>query len=123
MTRALPAPRARIFKSRAFVSASVAFACLLTVVGVLFGRQHTQGVSAAPPGSLAVLPFQPLGSAADDDHLGLGVADAIITRNLEGSAAVVCADNRLQLIFEDEGLDGVDRFLESCLAFRSRAAS
>lgn len=33
-----------------------------------------------PPGSLAVLPFQPLGDATDADHLGLGVADAVITK-------------------------------------------
>jgi TolB-like protein/Flp pilus assembly protein TadD len=30
--------------------------------------------------SLAVLPFQPLAGSTDDDHLGLGVADAVITK-------------------------------------------
>jgi TolB-like protein/DNA-binding winged helix-turn-helix (wHTH) protein/Flp pilus assembly protein TadD len=30
--------------------------------------------------SLAVLPFQPLGAGTDDEHIGLGVADAVITK-------------------------------------------
>ena len=79
-TLALPAPRPRFFKSRVFIWACVAVVCLLTAAGVYFWRQHARGVSMAPPGSLAVLPFQPLGSASDDDHLGLGVADAVITK-------------------------------------------
>jgi DNA-binding winged helix-turn-helix (wHTH) protein/TolB-like protein/Flp pilus assembly protein TadD len=79
-TLALPAPRERFFQPRAFVLACVAFVCVLTVAGFLFWRQHTRAASAAPPGSLAVLPFQPLGSGSDDDHLGLGVADAVITK-------------------------------------------
>lgn len=33
-----------------------------------------------PVGSLAVLPFEPLGGEAEDHYLGLGLADALITR-------------------------------------------
>jgi DNA-binding winged helix-turn-helix (wHTH) protein/TolB-like protein/Flp pilus assembly protein TadD len=79
-TLALPAPRARFFRSGAFVWGSGAFVCILAAAGVSLWQQHTRGASVPPPGSLAVLPFQPLGSAADDDHLGLGVADAVITK-------------------------------------------
>ena len=37
-----------------------------------------EGVSA--PRSLAVLPFQPLTPASDEEHIGVGLADALITR-------------------------------------------
>ncbi|SRR6266404_1499385 len=37
-------------------------------------------VETAPRGSLAVLPFKPLGPDGDDEYLGLGIADALITR-------------------------------------------
>jgi TolB-like protein/tRNA A-37 threonylcarbamoyl transferase component Bud32 len=36
--------------------------------------------SAAPAGSLAVLPFQYLGTDTSESYLGLGIADAVITR-------------------------------------------
>lgn len=35
---------------------------------------------AAPPRSLAVLPFQQLSATPDDEYLGLGLTDAVITR-------------------------------------------
>ncbi|HWB99812.1 MAG TPA: winged helix-turn-helix domain-containing protein [Bryobacteraceae bacterium] len=34
----------------------------------------------ATPHSVAVLPFQPLAGGSDEEHLGLGMADAVITR-------------------------------------------
>jgi TolB-like protein/Tfp pilus assembly protein PilF len=34
----------------------------------------------APPGSIAVLPFRPLGTSTGDDYLGLGMADALIIK-------------------------------------------
>jgi DNA-binding winged helix-turn-helix (wHTH) protein/tetratricopeptide (TPR) repeat protein len=37
-------------------------------------------VETTRPGSLAVLPFKPLGPDGDDEYLGLGLADALITR-------------------------------------------
>jgi TolB-like protein/DNA-binding winged helix-turn-helix (wHTH) protein/Tfp pilus assembly protein PilF len=41
-------------------------------------RNAEQAASAAH--SIAVLPFQPLAGSGDDEHLGLGMADAVITR-------------------------------------------
>jgi TolB-like protein/Tfp pilus assembly protein PilF len=46
------------------------------------GRGHrTAGSGAARPvASIAVLPFEPLAAGPDDEYLGLGMADAVITR-------------------------------------------
>lgn len=38
------------------------------------------GVGAVTEHSLAVLPFRPLAAESDDEHLGLGIADAVITK-------------------------------------------
>lgn len=78
--KALDAPRR---KTRGW---GVAMLGAIVVAGIVAGgywwRQRTMQ-SASPDGaphSLAVLPFQPLGSQTDDEHLGLGVADAVITK-------------------------------------------
>lgn len=46
----------------------------------LAGRPQPTTEKIAPPGSIAVLPFKPLGMATSDDYLGLGMADALITK-------------------------------------------
>jgi DNA-binding winged helix-turn-helix (wHTH) protein/TolB-like protein/Tfp pilus assembly protein PilF len=46
----------------------------------LSSRPLPAAQTPAPPGSIAVLPFRPLGMAASDDYLGLGMADALITK-------------------------------------------
>ncbi len=46
----------------------------------LASRSRPAAEVAAPPGSIAVLPFKPLGMTASDDYLGLGMADALITK-------------------------------------------
>jgi len=46
-----------------------------------FWIEHRNAEQAAStPHSIAVLPFQPLVAGGDDEHLGLGMADAVITR-------------------------------------------
>jgi len=55
---------------------------LLAVVSIIWYARTTR---LGPPAdstrsTLAVLPFQSLGSANQEDFLGLGMADAIITR-------------------------------------------
>lgn len=53
----------------------------MTVAGVfLWKRSHPAQKAEEAIHSLAVLPFQPLAAGSDDDHLGLGVADAVITK-------------------------------------------
>ena len=57
------------------------FAVGLIGAGLMVWRNRAAGSTAEqPPRSLAVLPFQWLAAAPDDQHLGLGVADAVITR-------------------------------------------
>jgi len=79
-SRALTAPRKPFFKSWTFVGISAGFICLLVLGVVYLRRSGDTGADSTSPGSLAVLPFQPLDRSADDDHLGLGVADAVITK-------------------------------------------
>ncbi|MDX6696287.1 MAG: hypothetical protein QOF02_3890 [Blastocatellia bacterium] len=55
---------------------------LLIALAYLWWAQRAQpsAQAPAPPGSIAVLPFRLLGMAASDDYLGLGMADALITK-------------------------------------------
>lgn len=48
-----------------------------------------EALNSRVPRSIAVLPFQSLGAADDGAHLGLGVADAIITRLARAGGMVV----------------------------------
>ena len=43
-------------------------------------RGNSSAIDAGPIRSLAVLPFQTMGVKSDDEYLGLGTADALITR-------------------------------------------
>jgi len=78
--RALPEGRPRLFRGTALVWAIAVLVCVLAVAGFYLWRRHQANTNGASPGSLAVLPFQPLGNEPDSDHLGLGVADAVITK-------------------------------------------
>lgn len=55
--------------------------------GAVTLAEEAQGLRA--PRSIAVLPFQSLGATDDSAHLGLGVADAIITRLARAGGMVV----------------------------------
>jgi DNA-binding winged helix-turn-helix (wHTH) protein/tetratricopeptide (TPR) repeat protein len=44
------------------------------------GRRPAGSGAARPVASIAVLPFEPLAAGPDDEYLGLGMADAVITR-------------------------------------------
>lgn len=63
-------------------------ALVITLVGIvgalaywwLSNRAQAPAYPVAPPGSIAVLPFKALGTGAGDDYLGLGMADALITK-------------------------------------------
>lgn len=59
-------------------------AALVAVVGLSYwwfvNRRQTVAEQPAPAGSIAVLPFRPLGMAAGDDYQGLIMTDALITK-------------------------------------------
>lgn len=57
--------------------ASCVFAALTGSVYII-GIARKRAIS--PPRSVAVLPFRSLGKQLDDDHLGLGMTDAVITK-------------------------------------------
>jgi DNA-binding winged helix-turn-helix (wHTH) protein/TolB-like protein/Tfp pilus assembly protein PilF len=57
--------------------ASVVLLAVFSVIGWWWWRTRS---TASAGHSLAVLPFQPLGGDSDNDHLGLGIADAVITK-------------------------------------------
>ena len=75
---ALPAEICNLPAPRKIVWVSV-LAFVLLAAAVLYIWKGRRSVAAAPPRSLAVLPFQSL-TSADDEYLGLGMTDAAITR-------------------------------------------
>lgn len=64
-------------RSRLLFVASCVFAALTGSVYII-GIARKRAIS--PPRSVAVLPFRSLGKQVDDDHLGLGMTDAVITK-------------------------------------------
>jgi DNA-binding winged helix-turn-helix (wHTH) protein/TolB-like protein/Tfp pilus assembly protein PilF len=72
-------PSASLLKRAALVVA-IAGILFASAYWLLSNRSRTAPEVVAPPGSMAVLPFKPLGMAASDDYLGLGMADALITK-------------------------------------------
>jgi DNA-binding winged helix-turn-helix (wHTH) protein/TolB-like protein/Tfp pilus assembly protein PilF len=59
----------------------IAVLLLIAALGVLWTASKQGGsASAAPIKSIAVLPFKNLAPNKDDEHLGVGIADALITR-------------------------------------------
>ena len=99
-TQATAAGRSRGTARRFAPTAAIAAALVLIVtIGVLTFRVMSRGgddagrpaspVAAAPVRTLAVLPFVVEGGDAEDEYLGLGMADALITRlgNLRQIAA------------------------------------
>lgn len=75
-------PRLRpssLLKTLAVVLPLVAVAAVLAYWW-LASRAQPAAYPVAPPGSIAVLPFKALGMNAGEDYLGLGMADALITK-------------------------------------------
>jgi eukaryotic-like serine/threonine-protein kinase len=73
--RPAPAARAR------WIAATAATAVMVSALVWLATRGREVAPADEPPiRSLAVLPLKPLQQGSGDDHLGLGVADTIITR-------------------------------------------
>jgi hypothetical protein len=71
---------------KALVGAGVALLC---VAAVRFGSGRRAEQAAVIPQSLAVLPFRPLNRSQEDEFLGVGLADAVITRLSETGKIVV----------------------------------
>lgn len=74
--RALPADKAGVFTWKRAV---IVLALGLVAVSVYVSKVRRTAADETAH-SLAVLPFQSLAAAPDDEHLGLGVTDAVITK-------------------------------------------
>lgn len=76
--KALPAPR----RGKSWVAWGTLAAVLVAGVAAGFWLEHRRAERAAEGTghSVAVLPFQPLVPGGDEEHLGLGMADAVITK-------------------------------------------
>ena len=71
----------------AFVGVGILLVGLPLALTQPWSSRESQGTKAAPAvRSLAVLPFKPIGSGSEDEYLGLGMADALITKlsNIRG---------------------------------------
>ena len=83
-TRAPVLPAARVARPAGRAVTAAVAACVLVAASaaVYYFGLARKGDSQEPQRlrSLAVLPFRPLGAGADDEHLGLGMTDALITR-------------------------------------------
>lgn len=72
--------------------------------------------------SIAVLPFKSIGAKHDESHLGLGIADALITR-LSNLNEVIVPPTSMVLKYDSQGQDpvaaarelGVEAILEGCI--------
>jgi DNA-binding winged helix-turn-helix (wHTH) protein/TolB-like protein/tetratricopeptide (TPR) repeat protein len=74
-TTEAPAPRPR----RRVLAIAAAVFVVASIVGAVLWRGQPRPRASAPAPSLAVLPFHTL-TGTEDEYLGLGVADALITR-------------------------------------------
>jgi TolB-like protein/DNA-binding winged helix-turn-helix (wHTH) protein/Flp pilus assembly protein TadD len=77
--RTLPAAKGWLV-TRPQAAAIGALAACLVAGGVYFWKARPAASTEETGHSLAVLPFQSLAGVPDDEHLGLGVADAVITK-------------------------------------------
>jgi len=83
-----------------------AIVLVLAVAAGLYMLKGRRSVAAAPPRSLAVLPFQSLASG-DDEYLGLGMTDAAITR-LSGVRQLIVRPTSSVLRFAGTKTDPVE---------------
>ena len=75
-----PAWRQKNWPGLATLGSLVIGSSILIAFGLYQRRSVTQSEPAPAIGSLAVLPFETLGSNRPDEYLGLGMADAVITK-------------------------------------------
>ena len=79
--RTRAALRLNVAPGPVWIRAALATALLaLVVLLVLRLRPHAEALASAAPLQLAVLPFEPIGTAGDSGLLTIGLPDAIITR-------------------------------------------
>jgi TolB-like protein/DNA-binding winged helix-turn-helix (wHTH) protein/tetratricopeptide (TPR) repeat protein len=109
-------------RRHALTAGTAALAALLLVLGFFWATNRPEAASPAPIRSIAVLPFNNLASRGDDEHLGIGLADALITRlstvkglNVRPTSAVMKFNSKEQDSISVGQLLGVDAVLEGSI--------
>ncbi|HMC23349.1 MAG TPA: tetratricopeptide repeat protein, partial [Thermoanaerobaculia bacterium] len=77
---AAPAVVDRTGRVRAISALAALLAGALTVLILYWQQQPSSEPPLRTPKTMAVLPFEPIGTTAADEHLGLGLADTLITK-------------------------------------------
>jgi TolB-like protein len=78
----VPSALARVIAKSLAKDPAARYSSVREALAVLESLRHSdsrRGTAASPARAIAVLPFKDLVRSADDEHLGLGLADAIIT--------------------------------------------
>jgi DNA-binding winged helix-turn-helix (wHTH) protein/TolB-like protein/Tfp pilus assembly protein PilF len=115
--------RPRIFSQRALVSLGVAAGVILLATSVWVGaKAKIHAATSFQIRSLAVLPFETIGTETAGDYLGLGTADALIAK-LRGTAKISTRSTREIQKYQntlqdprDTGREqGVDAVIDGCI--------
>lgn len=83
MSKERPWAASRVYPNRKYILFAGSAACLIlmTIAAVFLLWTRNRAIPDPAPGkSLAVLPLKPIGEESNNEKLGLGMADAIITR-------------------------------------------
>lgn len=103
------------------IPAAAAVVALAALIYFWTTGRLDRGATPTTVKSIAVLPFKDLGTQSDDDHLGLGIADVLITRlcnlkqvNVRPTSAVIKYEQEQDLTAAGRTL-GVDASLEGSI--------
>ena len=118
--------KSKVSRKRMFSSLLVPLTAgllLLAALAALWTANHKAGsASAAPIKSIAVLPFKNLAPHPEDEHFGIGIADALITRlsrikdlNVRPTSAVLKFNNQEHDSISAGHALGVDAVLEGSI--------
>jgi DNA-binding winged helix-turn-helix (wHTH) protein/TolB-like protein/Tfp pilus assembly protein PilF len=99
-------PVSTLRRHSAAISGAIAVAALASLMYFWTTGKLTRAATTPKVKSIAILPFQNLGSGADDEHLGIGVADVLITR-LSNLKEINVRPTSAVLKFEGQNNDSV----------------
>jgi DNA-binding winged helix-turn-helix (wHTH) protein/TolB-like protein len=109
-------------RSRAVTVSAVAVVVLLATLGFWWVTSKPVPAASAPINSIAVLPLKNLASHGEDEHLGIGIADTLITRlsnikdlKVRPTSAVLNLNGKEQDSITSGQMLGVDAVLEGSI--------
>jgi DNA-binding winged helix-turn-helix (wHTH) protein/TolB-like protein len=116
------APQIRTMSRRMLTTFAGTTALVLASVGVWWATSNPEAAGPAPVKSIAVLPFKSLASHSDDEHLSIGLADALITRlstikglSVRPTSAIIKFKDKEQDSVAAGQMFGVDAVLEGSI--------